>query len=147
MIKKLDQYQNGSTVVSNIADKLDEVIDVLNQQEEKHLSFCKCEECRPDVHKIFNQQGEGEFTEAKLKELTKGMFNCEKCGKRGSLFNGLCEKCYPPEQEDISKKYYELIMAVGNKYPGETRHQTALRYIRQAEHGNDQPAKENNDTI
>lgn len=30
-------------------------------------------------------------------------------------------------------KYQELLMAVGNKYPGETRHETALRYIRKAE--------------
>lgn len=29
--------------------------------------------------------------------------------------------------------YNELIFAVGNKYPNETRHQTALRYIQQAE--------------
>jgi hypothetical protein len=29
--------------------------------------------------------------------------------------------------------YEELLYAVGNKYPGETRHQTALRYIQQAE--------------
>lgn len=29
--------------------------------------------------------------------------------------------------------YHELLFAVGNKYPGESRHQTALRYIRQAE--------------
>ena len=35
----------------------------------------------------------------------------------------------------VGKQYEELIMAVGNKYPGETRHQTALRYIRQAEQG------------
>ena len=32
-----------------------------------------------------------------------------------------------------SAKYFELIMAVGKKYSGETRHQTALRYIREAE--------------
>lgn len=38
--------------------------------------------------------------------------------------------------EILEKKYYELIMEVGNKYEGETRHQTALRYIRQAERGN-----------
>jgi hypothetical protein len=31
------------------------------------------------------------------------------------------------------KAYDELIYAVGNKYEGETRHQTALRYIKQAE--------------
>jgi len=30
-------------------------------------------------------------------------------------------------------KYHELIMAVARKFPNETRHETALRYIRQAE--------------
>ena len=30
-------------------------------------------------------------------------------------------------------KYNELIMAVETKYPEETRHETALRYIREAE--------------
>lgn len=30
-------------------------------------------------------------------------------------------------------KYDELISAVGNKYTNETRHETALRYIKQAE--------------
>jgi hypothetical protein len=33
----------------------------------------------------------------------------------------------------ILTKYHELLYAVGNKYEGETRHETALRYIRQAE--------------
>lgn len=32
-----------------------------------------------------------------------------------------------------SVEYSELIMAVARKFPGETRHQTALRYIREAE--------------
>jgi hypothetical protein len=30
-------------------------------------------------------------------------------------------------------RYYELIMEVGCKVPGETRHETALRYIRERE--------------
>ena len=34
---------------------------------------------------------------------------------------------------DVRAKYDELLYAVGNKYPGESRHETALRYIRQAE--------------
>ncbi|TSA51862.1 MAG: hypothetical protein D4R44_06885 [Actinobacteria bacterium] len=34
---------------------------------------------------------------------------------------------------DKQKKYDELILAVGKKYPNESRHETALRYIRQAE--------------
>ena len=33
----------------------------------------------------------------------------------------------------LSEKYDELIFAVGMKYPGETRHETALRYIRRME--------------
>lgn len=43
------------------------------------------------------------------------------------------EESPPQHTECLEAKYMELIMAVGNKYPGETRHQTALRYIRQAE--------------
>lgn len=32
-----------------------------------------------------------------------------------------------------NNEYHELILAVARKFPNETRHQTALRYIRQAE--------------
>ncbi|HAR37923.1 MAG TPA: hypothetical protein DCS09_04735 [Porphyromonadaceae bacterium] len=35
--------------------------------------------------------------------------------------------------DELQRKYNELVMAVSRKFPGETRHQTALRYIRQAE--------------
>lgn len=35
-------------------------------------------------------------------------------------------------KDKIEKKYSELLMAVEMKYEGETRHETALRYIRQA---------------
>ena len=34
---------------------------------------------------------------------------------------------------EVEEKYYELIFAVGNKYPNESRHDTALRYIRETE--------------
>ena len=34
---------------------------------------------------------------------------------------------------EVEKQYHELLYAVGNKYEGESRHQTALRYIQQAE--------------
>jgi len=44
---------------------------------------------------------------------------------------------YAHEQTERADKaesaYDELIMAVVNKYPGESRHQTALRYIQRAE--------------
>jgi hypothetical protein len=35
--------------------------------------------------------------------------------------------------ETAETKYHELLYAVGNKHAGESRHETALRYIRQAE--------------
>lgn len=44
------------------------------------------------------------------------------------------------EREEASEKYHELILAVGNKHPNETRHETALRYIRQAEEGSSEAA-------
>ena len=33
----------------------------------------------------------------------------------------------------LRAKYYDLLYAVGNKYEGESRHETAKRYIKQAE--------------
>ena len=48
----------------------------------------------------------------------------------------------PPVSEDQkdAELYKELIYAVANKFPGESRHQTALRYIRNAEKGSDNAA-------
>ena len=37
------------------------------------------------------------------------------------------------ENVELRKSYNELIMGVARKFPNETRHQTALRYILQAE--------------
>jgi hypothetical protein len=42
--------------------------------------------------------------------------------------------------QTIEEKYNELLYAVGNKFPGESRHETALRYIQQAEVSNEMPA-------
>lgn len=39
----------------------------------------------------------------------------------------------------LSEKYFELLYAVAQKFPDETRHQTALRYIQQAESRSNQP--------
>ena len=44
--------------------------------------------------------------------------------------------------EQAERSYCELLYAVGNKYPGETRHETALRYIRNAERGSDTTGQE-----
>ena len=43
--------------------------------------------------------------------------------------------------EELREQYDELIMSVGNKYPNETRHLTALRYIQQAENKTDNVAR------
>jgi len=37
------------------------------------------------------------------------------------------------DREELEKKYYELIYAVATKHPNESRHETALRYIRERE--------------
>lgn len=34
---------------------------------------------------------------------------------------------------DVSAKYNELLYSVAQKFPGESRHETALRYIRERE--------------
>jgi hypothetical protein len=39
------------------------------------------------------------------------------------------------EYLDLQSNYYELLYAVSKKYPGESRHQTALRYIREGDTG------------
>jgi len=37
------------------------------------------------------------------------------------------------KSNEIREKYNELLLAVASKFPGETRHQTALRYIMESE--------------
>ena len=50
-------------------------------------------------------------------------------------------------KEECAKDYNELIMAVVCKFPDETRHQTALRYITERESQEVAPAKAIRDTI
>lgn len=48
------------------------------------------------------------------------------------------------ERDRLRAKYDELIMQVSLKHPGETRHETAVRYLRNAErHGNPPEAQSN----
>lgn len=39
--------------------------------------------------------------------------------------------------EERTEKYQEIMMAVESKYPNETRHETALRYIKSCESGSE----------
>lgn len=43
---------------------------------------------------------------------------------------------------DCQNKYNDLIMSVARKFPNETRHETALRYILEAETQTNEPEKE-----
>ncbi len=49
--------------------------------------------------------------------------------------SALVEKleCMRNERDEARKMYNELIFAVGMKHPSESRHETAKRYIRNAE--------------
>lgn len=46
------------------------------------------------------------------------------------------------EVESIHEKHNEILMAVNNKYEGETRHETALRYIQERENTTEQVTQE-----
>lgn len=50
----------------------------------------------------------------------------------------------PEQWLGTQEKYMELLYAVASKFPNETRHQTALRYIKNSESHNDMAAKEEN---
>lgn len=59
---------------------------------------------------------------------------------------------YQPFREvsELREKYNELIYAVASKFPDETRHETALRYIQQAEKNDSDPqqsGKQNENTL
>jgi hypothetical protein len=64
------------------------------------------------------------------------------CGQKVEHFKCcLCEELNPKITslvDSVREDYNELIMAVANKNKGETRHATALRYIKNAEQPNGQ---------
>lgn len=64
---------------------------------------------------------------------------CEYCGRPmraviPAIASAIARaRAAPEDSPDLKAKYMELIMAVARKWPGENRHETALRYIREAE--------------
>ena len=70
---------------------------------------------------------------------------CESCnwsntellnlGEVNQSSHWVCHSCI----KKLYGNYHQLIMAVGSKYPNESRHETALRYINQAENQSDSP--------
>jgi len=77
-------------------------------------------------------------------ELKIGVWLCPKCGK-GCPSGKICRDCLEQELQTIKQKYQELIMAVSKKYPNETRHQTALKYIVNSEKVDSRIGKSTND--
>jgi len=69
---------------------------------------------------------------------TVGLLNL---GEANKTEHWMCHGCV----KDLYDKYYQLIMAVARKFPNESRHETALKYINQAENdcNNQSPASEN----
>lgn len=70
-------------------------------------------------------------------------WTCDRCGRWGEpvdnqtetliIERDIEERVPGYTRTNTDEKYNELLMAVGKRYPGETRHETVLRYIRQAE--------------
>ena len=77
-------------------------------------------------------------------ELKIGVWLCPKC-KRGCPSGKICRDCLEQELQSLKTKYQELIMAVSKKYPNETRHQTALKYIVNSEKVDSRIGKSTND--
>jgi hypothetical protein len=54
-------------------------------------------------------------------------------GRERELSDRVTDPVVQVAAHPLQKLYYELLFAVARMHPNETRHQTALRYIRQAE--------------
>ncbi len=65
------------------------------------------------------------------KEVAPGLYAAN---RSTSVFGGEALGRVPPA-DDYKALYHELLYQVGVKHPGESRHDTALRYLRQAETG------------
>ena len=83
----------------------------------------------------------------KVLEWLEDGVNTPPIGLRGAIKEALATPPLPvqPQRQPLTDELYnELLFAVGNKYPNETRHQTALRYIQDAETCGAQLAKAHN---
>jgi hypothetical protein len=68
--------------------------------------------------------------EQEIYDLKVRVGKLEDAVNKSNFSAGLCA-----EPNDYKEKYFELIMGVANKFPDETRHETALRYIKERERG------------
>ena len=75
-----------------------------------------------------------------MKRCQAGTRNYDEANNLHAACYGLIGKLLAQRKPLTDDLYNELLFAVGNKYPNETRHQTALRYILQAEKGDEKAA-------
>lgn len=110
-----DIYEQPSKTPREFARAIEQaVIAKLREQEPSHVLWETGEAGVPSA--ILDRNG----------EVVLGL--CKICGK------GECElvdpcKPHPAPIPEVEAKYNELLMTVSMKFPGETRHETALRYI------------------
>lgn len=75
------------------------------------------------------------LTENQLAEAIRQALACGDFVRHVVVGSDAQQVCYVPyaQYQEISTKYDELLYAVERKTEGETRHETALRYIRETE--------------
>lgn len=72
----------------------------------------------------------GDFALPRLAQLDlEACFEAANCGEHFAAI----KQAQPERAPDVNALYEELLYAVARKFPNETRHQTALKYIKRAE--------------
>lgn len=99
---------------------------------EKAPPFSKFAESNIHAHLIV---GEAEWQLKNLDSFSKSLAS-ELISIVEELRNQISKMDTLIHQNDIQKKYNELLYAVHSKHPGESRHETALRCIRNSEKNN-----------
>jgi uncharacterized Zn finger protein (UPF0148 family) len=103
-----------------------------------HAAFVKCPACdTTDCEKLAKSQARIATLEAALAGQT------ERAHIILNHFHDVCndKRTLLDRVATLEAAYNELIYAVGRKFPGETRHQTALKYIQRAEQITTGPAQ------
>lgn len=95
-----------------------------------------------EVEKVGALRAELQNCRNKLKASGRMKLREELAANRGDLILE-AQRALDAEaaRDRLRELYEELIYAVGNKYEGESRHQTALRYIKRAEEVVERPAQ------
>ena len=93
---------------------------------------------KPKITKLEEPHMSGAYVEYPWKDTKLAITNlCHKCHQHNAILvadgTWYCGDCAEDKIEELSFNYNELIMAVAKKFLNESRHETALRYIRERE--------------